>query len=586
MKSVTPKPPAKTLITSILDGAYECERDHPYLAANGIEGAPCLTYSGDLKISGVEIHGCAFAKIFNSEGVIVNMLFKVKVDEATYEDMLLPGHPLEGTFIHIGKGGKTTLVAEDFASGLALHLATGMRVAVALSRPNLLHVCKALLKKHPDSKLIICGGDHGNMHGHRSIDEVNDVALAVGALVAFPTGEDTFLDFFRKHGAEAVVDLIYEAGLPEAQIFLDPTNGKSGIPVEPSDWSSRVNGEALSVDFVELIKRYLSLPEGAAVAIALWVIHTFLIGEARIAPILGIFSPVPECGKTTVLGLLLRLVFMPVSTSNLTPAVLYRVVNQLSPTLLIDEADTFLQSRELNGVINCGHTRDTAYVQRMESGTVKRYRTFSPKAIGMIGLPSDTVLSRAIAIHLRRKLNTDIKLQLPLGDDVEIAAVRARVARWARDNQEAVAGAQLVLPKFGSGRAADNWEPLLAIAHTLGPICYESAKQAATVLTRKHAKVSCTSEDLLRDIKAAFEKAKTERFPTALLINQLCADDEAPWGTFSKGRSITPTELARLLRAFDISSENMRLTGGAVVKGYKLAQFEDAFSRYVPANRQ
>lgn len=586
MKPDINKQPAKPLIASIHEGTYECEREHPYLTANGIEGAPCLTYSGDLKVSGVEIHGCALAKIFNSEGVVVNILFKVKLDEATYEDMLLPGHPLEGTFIRIGKAGKTTLLAEDFASGLALHLATGMPVAVALSRPNFLHVCKALLKKHPDLKLIICGGDHGNMHGHRSIDEANDVALAVGALVAFPTGEDTFLDLYRKHGAEAVADLIYKAKLPEAQIFLDQANGKSGIPVEPSDWSSRVNGEALVIDLVELIKRYESFSEGADIAVPLWVIHTFLIDVARVTPILGIFSAVPECGKTTLLGLLLRLTYLAMSTSNLTPAVLYRVVDQLRPTLLIDEADTFLKSQELNGVINCGHTLDTAYVQRMENGTVKRFRTFGAKALGMIGLPTDTVLSRSIAIHLRRKLETEVMQQLPLGDDVEIAAVRARVARWARDNRDVVASAQVSLPKFGTGRAADNWEPLLAIAHSLGPICFESAKQAAATLTRKHAKVSCTSEDLLRDIKAAFEKTKSQRMPTALLIIQLCADDEAPWATFSKGRPITATDLARLLRAFDILSENMRISGGTVVKGYKLEHFMDAFARYVPANRQ
>ena len=69
------------------------------------------------------------------------------------------------------------------------------------------------------------------------------------------------------------------------------------------------------------------------------------IPVARVAPILAITSPQKRCGKTTVIDLLKRLVHRPLAASNVTPAALFRVVDQHNPTLLVDEADNSWQSR-------------------------------------------------------------------------------------------------------------------------------------------------------------------------------------------------------------------------------------------------
>jgi putative DNA primase/helicase len=81
---------------------------------------------------------------------------------------------------------------------------------------------------------------------------------------------------------------------------------------------------------------------------ALWVVHTHAFAAAEIAPRLAFTSPENRCGKTTALKILRRLVQRPLPTSNLSPAVLFRAIDLVrasdnaSPTLLIDEADTFL----------------------------------------------------------------------------------------------------------------------------------------------------------------------------------------------------------------------------------------------------
>ena len=53
--------------------------------------------------------------------------------------------------------------------------------------------------------------------------------------------------------------------------------------------------------------------------------------------------------------------------ANITAAAIFRTIDAWSPTLLIDEADSFLGETgdELRGILNSGHTRDTAYVIRV-----------------------------------------------------------------------------------------------------------------------------------------------------------------------------------------------------------------------------
>jgi putative DNA primase/helicase len=344
----------------------------------------------------------------------------------------------------------------------------------------------------------------------------------------------------------------------------------------------------LFAEVVEVLNSYLSLQEGAAIAITLWIFFTHTIEVARVAPILTITSPVPQCGKTTLLGLLLRLTFRPMSSANLTAAVLFRTVDSLAPTLLVDEADTFLQnSVELNGIINSGHTRETAYVHRMGRGNKpERFSTFCAKAIAMIGRPSDTMRGRSVVIQQQRKLEEEVKKTLTPRKNVELASIRARIARWSKDNLSRIEGAEIDRPKLGNDRSADNWEPLLAIAQVLGPNCLDVAMEAAILLSRKHALVRCTGEDLLRDIKAVFDATKAKRLTTARLIEQLCTDDDSPWREFNKGRAITATELARLLRAFEIESTNLRISDEEIRKGYKREHFDDAFSRYVSNGRK
>ena len=95
----------------------------------------------------------------------------------------------------------------------------------------------------------------------------------------------------------------------------------------------------------------------------------------------------------------------PLLSGNITPAALFRAIEAWKPTLLIDEADTFAKMNdELRGILNAGHTRDTAFVVRAEgdANEPRLFSTWAPKVVAAIGRLPDTIEDRAIRIVPRR----------------------------------------------------------------------------------------------------------------------------------------------------------------------------------------
>ena len=137
------------------------------------------------------------------------------------------------------------------------------------------------------------------------------------------------------------------------------------------------------------------------------------------------------------------------------------------------------------------------------------------------------------------------------------------------------------LPEALSDRAQDNWEPLLAIAECAGPDWVRRATAAALKLSGDAAEAVSTGNELLADIRQAFESKQVEKIRTTDLIDALTADDEQGWATYNWGKPITPRQLAKLLAGYGIRPKTVRF-GPHTPKGYERSQFTDAFARYLP----
>ena len=329
------------------------------------------------------------------------------------------------------------------------------------------------------------------------------------------------------------------------------------------------------------------MPEHADTVLALWVIFTWLIDYVGVSPILAITSPEKRCGKTTVISILGNLVCKPILASNISAAALFRTVELWKPTIIIDEADTFIRdSDELRGIINSGHTRPTAYVVRTvgDDHTPKRFSTWGAKAIAIIGTLPDTLHDRAIVIQLRRKLFQEKTEKLRHADPQVFNDLQRKLLRFANDYEKTVSNSHTSFPEnIGiSDRALDNWEPLLAIAQLAGHAWVEKVYQAATNLSENDKEILPIGTELLKDIEKIFAYKSIIKIHTVDLIHCLCEDEESPWSIYNlrgQDKKITPRQLGKLLSPYQIHSKNIEIAG-IQRKGFDKSEFEEAWQRY------
>ena len=352
--------------------------------------------------------------------------------------------------------------------------------------------------------------------------------------------------------------------------------------VEP--WEEPVEGAGLLADIERVFTRHIFLPTGASTALPLWVLHAWTMDAGDISPFIVLVSPTKRCGKTNVLILLLYLTPRSELASNISPSALFRYVEEIRPTLLIDEGDSFLKDDdEMRGILNSGHTKAAAHVIRNVeiNGEHKprRFSTWAPKAIATIRSLADTLEDRAVMVMLQRKPKAVEIERLRKRDSDEFADLRRRARRWANDNFDKLTDPDPKIPDALNDRAADNWRPLLAIADMVGGDWSNRAREAALVLSGEEASVF--NVDLLADIRKAF--GDLDCITSADLVAALVADPERPWATCGKNdKPLTQNHLARLLRPFCIISETVHPVGRPDAKGYKKVHFEEPWAAYLP----
>ena len=362
--------------------------------------------------------------------------------------------------------------------------------------------------------------------------------------------------------------------------------GQGGVFDLPdlAPWPDPVDGAVLLDEIAATFRRFAVLPDHADEVLALWCVMTHAIDVITVAPIIAITSPEKGCGKSTVLDILSRLVRRPLPVSNVTSAALFRSIEKWSPTMIVDEADTFIRDNdELRGVLNSGHIKATAYILRCvgEEAEPRRFSTWGAKAIAAINKLPETLADRSIQIRLRRALPDERVDKIRRAGSQGFERLARMAARWVADNTTALRHADPALPEGLSNRAGDNAEPLLAIADLAGGPWGERARRAILRLSGLSDDGESIGVQLLRDVLAVFVQRGVDRLPTKEIVEALAADELAPWRTFDSGRPISPRQLARKLGEFGISPANKRGESG-VLKGYERGEIEDQARRYLP----
>lgn len=363
----------------------------------------------------------------------------------------------------------------------------------------------------------------------------------------------------------------------------EPAAPGQGRPLdlpEPEAWTEPVNGAELLDELADTLGRHVVMSDEARDGTALWAAWTWSVDRFDIAPKLLIKSPEKRCGKTTLLDFLLGTVCRPLSAASITAAAMFRTIETAKPTLLIDEADTFMrENEELRGIVNSGHRKSQAFVIRCigEDHEPRQFSTWCAMAIAGIGKQHGTIEDRSVVVTLKRKLPSEKVERFDDAARERLAVLARKLVRWSADHGEALIGARPEIPPELHDRAADNWRPLLAIADAAGGDWPKRGCDAARKLSGS-VDADTLRVMLLADIKALFAAPpKAERLGSTFICAELAKLDHRPWPELSNRKPITTTKLAALLSSFEITPHS-----DGEFRGYKRAAFEDAWTRYLP----
>jgi hypothetical protein len=153
-------------------------------------------------------------------------------------------------------------------------------------------------------------------------------------------------------------------------------------------------------------------------------------------------------------------------------------------------------------------------------------------------------------------------------------------ARFALDHAATIAAADPPIPPGLTNRAADVWEPLLAIADLAGGRWPELARTAAVGLTAT-ARDRSPIGALLFDICVLFVSNDAQRLFSRDLVAALNTYTDHSWAELRKGKVLTELWLSKQLRPYGIRPTTIRI-GENRGKGYAFDEFKDVFKRYIP----
>jgi hypothetical protein len=388
---------------------------------------------------------------------------------------------------------------------------------------------------------------------------------------------------YERERKGAATELVLSVGFVDRAVkaVREERSAGSDGPPEIEPWPHGVDGAELLDEIAATIRRHVGVPTRAEEAIALWIVHAHCFEVSPITPRLAIKSPTPECGKTTLLNIVESMVPRALNASNITAAAVFRAVEKWRPTLIVDEADTFLpNNEELRGILNSGHARNGGVVRTVgDDHEPRRFSTWCPVAVALIGKLPATLASRSIHIELQRLMKGE-RVEPYRSHKAPYADLARRIARWAADNSDALRDAEPDMEGI-TNRRADNWRPLFAIADQVGGDWWSvRAREAAHTLDHADAGQGI-AEQLLEDLRALI--GTEDRITSKALAVGLAEMEGRPWPEFGKSsKPITQNAIARLLKRFEIEPRNLRDSDtGQTVKGYWAFELVDAFDRYL-----
>jgi hypothetical protein len=328
-------------------------------------------------------------------------------------------------------------------------------------------------------------------------------------------------------------------------------------------------------DIKDFISRFVVIPDDNQLTVlALWVIHTWgFAGDekaVRTTPYIYISSAEKQSGKSLLLEVLELLVCNPMRSTNVTSAVLFRAIDKMEPTLLLDEVDAIWAGRkneELRGILNGGY-KQGGHVWRMSKGEPTSFNTFCPKILAGIqnGYLPDTIADRCIPVTLQRK-RTDDEVEPFISFEIQNEAEELidKIAIWVADNTSKL---RIHKPKRLPDITDRQWEISMSLTSISDVLKVKNGRAAISDLLAQKIERNTESprESLISHVRDLFTAKDRNKLFTSEIIDDM---GDKNW---------TPHAISEVMADFDIHSKSVRI-GNKVKRGYSIEQFEDVFRR-------
>jgi len=351
-----------------------------------------------------------------------------------------------------------------------------------------------------------------------------------------------------------------------------PSRRPAAASATGSDATRTVPLPNLLGEIEAIVRRYVMIPADALTAVVLWIAHTYVLDAFDVTPYLNVTSSAKRCGKSRLLEVLESLVRGAWLVIRPSEAVLFRKIGRDQPTLLLDEVDAIFKDRStgtegLRALLNAGNRRGVTVPRCVgDQQELVDFPVFCPKVLAGIGSAvPDTVRDRSVDVQLVRKKPGEKlpKLRQAILRQ-ETAPIREALSTWASTAVIPLRAAEPSVPDELHDRAADAWEPLLAIADSAGGDWPTRARSAARTLHCADLDKDNVAVLLLRAIRDEFDAARVEKMLTVELLHRLIDRDGEPWGAWwgpalAKEDTRGPGfKLASLLREYGITPKEMR----------------------------
>lgn len=150
--------------------------------------------------------------------------------------------------------------------------------------------------------------------------------------------------------------------------------------------------------------------------ISTYIIATYFYPLFQAFPLLVLYGP-KQSGKTLTLQMIEHLAFNAMLLTDPTPAIIFRSIEELGPTLLLDEIESLANRRDYSGsimsMLRASYKRiDVPRMEERPEGGFKLrlFSCYGPKVIGTIQGVEDVLANRSIILVMLRRKPEDEKL--------------------------------------------------------------------------------------------------------------------------------------------------------------------------------